>query len=53
MSLKVYVTSPNITEIISSTQFKIRSEGVLNYPDLDVLSEDFNDTSVIAVGELI
>ena len=49
---KVYVTSPNITEIISSTQFKISSDGILNYPDLDVLSEDFNDASIIAVGEV-
>lgn len=49
---KVYVTSPNITEIISSTQFKISSDGVLNYTDLDVLSEDFNDSSIIAVGEI-
>lgn len=49
---KVYVTSPNITEVISSTQFKISSDGVLNYPDLDVLSEDYNDTSIIAVGDI-
>lgn len=47
---KVYVTSPNITEIISSTQFTISSDGVLNYTDIDVLSEDYNDPSVIAVG---
>ena len=33
---KVYVTAPNITEIISSTQFQISSDGVLNYPILDV-----------------
>jgi hypothetical protein len=49
---KVYITSPNIVEIISSTQFKISSDGVLNYPNLDLLSEDFNDSSVIAVGEI-
>lgn len=48
---KLYVTSPNITEIISSTQFKISSDGVLNYPSIDLLSEDFNDSSIIAVGE--
>lgn len=39
---KVYVTSPNITEIRSSTQYDIRSDGVLTYPILSVLSEDFN-----------
>lgn len=47
---KVYVTSPNITEIRSSTQFDIRSEGVLTYPSLALLSEDFGapDTFTIA-----
>lgn len=49
---KVFVTSPNITEIISSTQFKISTDDVLNYSELDVLSEDFNDSSIIAVGEV-
>ncbi len=49
---KVYVTTPNITEINSSTQFKISSDGVLSYPELAILSEDFNDSSVIAVGEI-
>ncbi len=49
---KVYVTSPNITEIISSTQFQISSDGVLNYPVIDVLSEDYTDPSVIAVGTI-
>ncbi len=38
---KVYVTSPNITEIRSSTQYDVRSDGVLTYPNLTVLSEDF------------
>lgn len=39
---KVYISSPNITEIRSSTQYDIRSDGVLTYPSLTVLSEDFN-----------
>lgn len=39
---KVYITSPNITEIRSSTQYDISSDGVLTYPSLSVLSEDFN-----------
>ncbi len=38
---KVHVTSPNITEIRSSTQYDIRSDGVLTYPSLTILSEDF------------
>ena len=38
---KVYVTSPSITEIRSSTQYDVKSDGVLTYPNLTVLSEDF------------
>ncbi|NAS29427.1 DUF2807 domain-containing protein [Flavobacteriaceae bacterium R38] len=37
----ITVTAPNVTEIRSSTQFDIRSEGVLTFPDLVILSEDF------------
>lgn len=40
---KVYITSPNITEIRSSTQYDISSDGALTYPSLTILSEDFND----------
>lgn len=39
---KVYVTAPNITEIRSSTQYDVSSDGVLTYPTLTVLAEDFN-----------
>lgn len=46
---KIYVTAPNITEIRSSTQFDIKSEGVLTYPDLTILSED-NKESFQTVG---
>tara|TARA_R110002051_G_scaffold325678_2_gene430114 strand:- start:27884 stop:28642 length:759 start_codon:yes stop_codon:yes gene_type:complete len=37
----VYVSSPNIAEIRSSTGFPITSDGVLNYPSLSLLSEAF------------
>lgn len=37
---KVYITSPNITEIRSSTGYAIESIGVLRYPSLTLLSED-------------
>jgi len=50
---KVYVTAPNITEIISSTQFTISSDGILNYESINVLSEDYYDSSIIAVGTII
>lgn len=39
----VYVTSPNITEIRSSTGLLISSDGVLNYSNLSLLSESFTD----------
>ena len=39
---KVYITAPNITEIRSATQYDISSDGVLTYPSLTILSEDFN-----------
>ena len=38
---KVFVTSPNIKEIRSSTQYDIRSDGVLSFNSLTILSEDF------------
>ncbi|MEO1484320.1 MAG: head GIN domain-containing protein [Bacteroidota bacterium] len=39
----VYVTSPNITEIRSSTGQLISSDGVLAYPNLALISESFNN----------
>lgn len=39
---KIYVTSPNITEIRSSTGYLIESIGTLSYPELALLSEDHN-----------
>ena len=39
----LYVTSPNISEIRSSTGFPIKSDGVLSYPDLTLFSESFGD----------
>lgn len=48
---KIYVEAPNVTEIRSSTGLPISSEGVLTYPSLTLLSEDFNDPeSVTRVG---
>lgn len=40
---KIFVTAPNIREIRSATQFDISSDGVLTYPSLHLLSEDFNE----------
>lgn len=38
---KIYVSAPDITQIRSSTGLPILSDGILNYPSLDLLSEDF------------
>jgi len=38
---KIYVTSPNITEIRSSTGLLIKSDGVLSYPFLELFQESF------------
>ena len=40
---RVYVTSPNITEIRSSTGLPIKSDGILGYPSLRLYSESFTD----------
>ncbi|MBC3758000.1 DUF2807 domain-containing protein [Hyunsoonleella sp. SJ7] len=50
---KVYITSPNIREIRSSTQYSIKSDGVLTYPEINVLSEDFNTPGTFTVGDFI
>ncbi len=47
---KVYVTSPNIKEIRSSTQYDVSSKGVLTYPSLTILSEDYNASDTFTVG---
>lgn len=38
---KIFVTAPNITEIRSNTARNITSNGVINYPNLTLISEDF------------
>lgn len=39
----VYVTSPNITEVRSSTGLLISSDGVLNYPSLNLVAESYSN----------
>jgi len=48
---KVYVTAPNITEIRNSSQYEVSSEGILTYPDLTLISEDFNAPGSFTVGD--
>ena len=39
--VKVYVTSPNLTMVRNSSEYTCYSEGVLHYPDLLLIVEDF------------
>ncbi len=48
---KIYVTAPNIREIRSSTQYEISSQGILNYSNLSLISEDFNAPDSFTVGD--
>ena len=48
---KIYVTTPSLTEIRSSTQFDISSEGILNFENLILISEDFNVPDSFTVGD--
>jgi hypothetical protein len=48
---KVFVTAPNITRIRSATQFAVRSQGLLNYPELQLISEDDSNSEFNNVGD--
>lgn len=48
---KVFVYAPNIRTIRTSSQYAVKSDGVLNYDTLSLLSEDFNATGTFTVGD--
>jgi len=48
---KVYVTTPNLTEIRCSTQFEIKSDGVLVFNDLTLISENFTMPDSFPIGD--
>jgi len=48
---KIYVEAPNLTEIRTSSQYEISSNGILTYPTLRLLSEDFNEATEFTVGD--
>ncbi len=48
---KIYVEAPNLTEIRTSSQYEISSDGILNYETLTLYSEDFNGGSEFTVGD--
>ena len=48
---KVYVEAPNITEIRNASQYEVSSEGILTYPSLNLISEDFNSNVEFTIGD--
>ncbi len=48
---KVIVTAPNIKSIRSSTQYDVSSEGVLSFPNVTLVSEDYNSPGSFTVGD--
>lgn len=40
---KVFVNAPNITHIRNSSNFEVRSNGILNYDNLSLVSEDYSE----------
>jgi len=48
---KITVTTPTLREIRSSSQYTIHSEGILAFPNLTLISEDFNEDTPFTVGD--
>ena len=48
---KIYVTTPNLSEIRCSTQLEIISDGVLNFQNLNLFSEDFGAPDTFPIGD--
>ena len=48
---KIYVEAPNLTEIRTSSQYEITSNGTLNYANLNLFSEDFYEDTEFTVGD--
>lgn len=47
---KVYVTTPSIIEIRNSSGLAVSSNGTLNFPNLSLISEDFEEEDVFHTG---
>lgn len=51
---KIYVSAPHISNLRSSSELPILSDGVLNYPNLTLISEDFGaEGQYHTVGDFI
>nr|WP_321235846.1 head GIN domain-containing protein [uncultured Psychroserpens sp.] len=44
---KVFVSAPNLTEIRNGSGFPVRSEGLITYDTLTLISEDFNEEDAV------
>ena len=47
---KVFVSAPNITELVNGSGSVIRSDGVLSYESLRLISEDFNTQDILNIN---
>lgn len=50
-STTITITSPQIQEIRNATQYWVKSDGVLNYDSLQLISENYNRPDALAVGD--
>lgn len=48
---KIYIEAPNLTEIRTSSQYEISSDGILNYNSLTLYSEDIIGNSEFTMGD--
>jgi hypothetical protein len=48
---KIYVEAPNLSEIRTSSQYEVSSEGILNFENLSLFSEDYYETNEFTVGD--
>lgn len=47
---RITVTTPTLKKIISNTQYVISSQGILSYPNLELVSDNFSE-GLISVGD--
>lgn len=48
---KIYINAPNLTEIRNASQYEVSSNGLLTFPNLNLISEDFNESVDFTVGD--
>lgn len=48
---KIYVETPILTEVRNSSQYEVSSNGIITFPELDLVSEDFNENVEFTVGD--